>query len=229
MSKTFLSIASGPGIGLATARRFGREGYRVVLAARNAGFGHQGLIEESSLAEFRRQFEVNVFGAVAMMKAVLPAMRRRRSGHMINITSIGGLTTFPGLGVYHGSKFALEGISEALGKEVASLGIRVTAVEPGAFRTDWAGRSMVRATRSISDYDAVIAPVSEMLERANGNQPGDPSKAAAAILAVVASTNPPAHLLLGSDAWRLGQQKLEALQTEFQTWKDVTLSTDFVS
>src|SRR5271169_6269235 len=121
----------------------------------NAGYGHEGTVEESSLDDLRRQFEVNVFGAVAMIQAVLPYMRKRRSGHIINITSMGGFITLPGLGFYHGSKFALEGISETLGKEVKSLGIHVTAVAPGAFRTEWAGRSLVRAERKIADYDAV--------------------------------------------------------------------------
>ena len=114
----------------------------------NAGYGHEGILEESSIDDLRRQFEVNVFGAVAMIQAVLPAMRKRRAGHILNITSMGGIITLPGLSYYHGSKFALEGISESLGKEVKDLGIKVTAVEPGGFRTDWAGRSMVRAGRS---------------------------------------------------------------------------------
>ncbi|HEF4755291.1 TPA: SDR family NAD(P)-dependent oxidoreductase, partial [Burkholderia multivorans] len=125
----------------------------------NAGYGHEGVMEESPLSELRRQFDVNVFGAVAMMKAVLPFMRMRRRGHIVNITSMGGHITMPGLSYYCGSKFALEGISDALRQEVAPLGIAVTAVAPGSFRTDWAGRSMVRTPRSIADYDGLFDPV----------------------------------------------------------------------
>jgi NAD(P)-dependent dehydrogenase (short-subunit alcohol dehydrogenase family) len=176
----------------------------------NAGYGHEGILEESSIDDLRRQFEVNVFGAVAMIQAVLPFMRRRRAGHILNITSMGGIITLPGLSYYHGSKFALEGISESLGKEVKDLGIKVTAVEPGGFRTDWAGRSMVRAGRSIGDYDQI----------------GDPKKAAQAMLKVALSVNPPAHLLLGSDAVRLVEEKIKSLQADFEAWKSVSLSTD---
>src|SRR5690606_32140602 len=125
----------------------------------NAGYGHEGALEESPLEEMRHQFDVNVFGAVAMIKAVLPSMRMRRTGHIINITSMGGFITMPGIAYYCGSKFALEGISETLAKEVAGFGIKVTAVAPGSFRTDWAGRSMVRSPRRIADYDALIDPI----------------------------------------------------------------------
>jgi NAD(P)-dependent dehydrogenase (short-subunit alcohol dehydrogenase family) len=193
----------------------------------NAGYGHEGILEESPLDDIRRQFEVNVFGAVAMMQAVLPAMRRRRSGHIINITSMGGLMTLPGISVYHGSKFALEGISESLGKEVQSFGIHVTAVEPGAFRTDWAGRSMVRAERGVSDYDAVFDPIRQRRQAISGKQPGDPVKAAHAILQLIAAAKPPAHLLLGTDAVKFVSEKLTALQAEIAEWKALSLSTDF--
>lgn len=192
----------------------------------NAGYGHEGILEESSIDELRRQFEVNVFGAVAMIQAVLPFMRQRRAGRILNITSMGGIITFPGLSYYHGSKFALEGISETLGKEVKDLGIRVTAVEPGGFRTDWAGRSMVRAERSIADYDSVIEPVRERRKALSGWQVGDPMKAAQAMLKVALSDDPPAHLLLGSDAVRLVEEKIASLQADFAAWKSVSLSTD---
>jgi NAD(P)-dependent dehydrogenase (short-subunit alcohol dehydrogenase family) len=124
----------------------------------NAGYGHEGIMEESPLAEMRRQFDVNVFGAVAMMKAVLPFMRKRRRGQILNITSMGGHITMPGIAYYCASKFALEGISDALSKEVKPFGIAVTAVAPGSFRTDWAGRSMTRTPRSIADYDEIFDP-----------------------------------------------------------------------
>jgi len=192
----------------------------------NAGYGHEGIMEESPLSEMRRQFDVNVFGAVAMMKAVLPYMRKRRRGHILNITSMGGFITLPGIAYYCGSKFALEGISEALGKEVAPLGIAVTAVAPGSFRTDWAGRSMTRTPRSIADYDALFDPVRQARQERSGNQPGDPAKAARAMLAVIGSDRPPAHLLLGSDALGLVREKLSALASEIGQWETVTRSTD---
>jgi len=192
----------------------------------NAGYGHEGILEESPLAEMRRQFDVNVFGAVAMMKAVLPHMRRRRSGHILNITSMGGYITLPGISYYCGSKFALEGISEVLGKEVKSFGIAVTAVAPGSFRTDWAGRSMVRTPRSIPDYDGLFDPIREARQQKSGQQLGDPAKAARAMLKLIASDQPPAHLLLGSDALNLVRQKLSDLTAEIDRWEPVTCSTD---
>jgi NAD(P)-dependent dehydrogenase (short-subunit alcohol dehydrogenase family) len=193
----------------------------------NAGYGHEGVLEESGMDDLRRQFEVNVFGPVAMIKAVLPYMRKRRAGSILNITSMGGLITFPGVSFYHGSKFALEGISETLGKEVKDFGIHVTAIEPGAFRTDWAGRSLVRAPRSIADYDAIFEPLRKRRMENSGNQIGDPKKAARAMLKVAASDNPPGHLLLGSDAVRLVDEKMKALQSEFAAWMSLSLSTDF--
>jgi short-subunit dehydrogenase len=192
----------------------------------NAGYGHEGIMEESSLSEMRRQFDVNVFGAVAMMKAVLPFMRGRRRGHILNITSMGGFITMPGIAYYCGSKFALEGISEALSKEVKHLGIVVTAVAPGSFRTDWAGCSMTRTPRSIPDYDDVFDPVREARQQKSGKQLGDPRKAARAMLAAIAADSPPVHLLLGSDALGLVRDKLSALEDEIRAWETVTASTD---
>ena len=192
----------------------------------NAGYGHEGILEESPLAEMQQQFAVNVFGAVAMMKAVLPYMRRRRRGHILNITSMGGYITLPGIAYYCGSKFALEGISEALGKEVASLGIAITAVAPGSFRTDWAGRSMARTPRSIPDYDALFDPIRATRQQKSGNQLGDPAKAARAMLDVIDSPSPPAHLLLGSDAIGLVRQKLSDLTAEIDQWEALSRSTD---
>lgn len=192
----------------------------------NAGYGHEGVMEESPLSEMRRQFDVNVFGAVAMMKAVLPFMRQRRRGHILNITSMGGHITMPGIAYYCGSKFALEGISEALGKEVQPLGIAVTAVAPGSFRTDWAGRSMTRTPRAIADYDAIFDPIRKAREEKSGRQLGDPRKAARAMLAAIDADHPPAHLLLGSDALALVRGNLAALQEELTAWETVTKSTD---
>ncbi|MBM0104848.1 oxidoreductase [Steroidobacter sp. S1-65] len=192
----------------------------------NAGYGHEGILEESPLSELRRQFDVNVFGAVAMMKAVLPFMRARRRGHILNITSMGGYITMPGIAYYCGSKFALEGISEALGKEVQPFNISVTAVAPGSFRTDWAGRSMVRTPRSIADYDPIFEPVRKARQEKSGKQLGDPRKAARAMLAAIDADSPPAHLLLGSDALGLVRTKLSALEDEIRAWEAVTVSTD---
>jgi NAD(P)-dependent dehydrogenase (short-subunit alcohol dehydrogenase family) len=196
------------------------------ILVNNAGYGHEGILEESPLSEMRRQFDVNVFGAVAMMKAVLPFMRPRRRGHILNITSMGGHITMPGIAYYCGSKFALEGISESLGKEVAPFGIAVTAVAPGSFRTDWAGRSMTRTPRSIPDYDPIFDPIRKARAEKSGKQLGDPRKAARAMLAAMAADHPPAHLLLGSDALGLVRDKLAALQDEIQAWESLTLSTD---
>jgi NAD(P)-dependent dehydrogenase (short-subunit alcohol dehydrogenase family) len=193
----------------------------------NAGYGLEGAIEAVSLDQARDQFEVNVFGVLAMIQAMLPHMRRRRAGHIINITSMGGLTSFPGVGIYNGSKFALEGISEALAKEVKPLGIKVTNVEPGPFRTNWAGSSMVHVERTIEDYDGTAGAYRCVLAERNGRQPGDPRRAAEAILLVVGAKEPPLHLLLGPDALRLVGEKLGALQAEIMAWAPVSAGTDF--
>jgi len=198
----------------------------VDVLVNNAGYGHEGVMEESPLADLRRQFDVNVFGAVAVIKAFLPYFRARRRAHIVNITSMGGLVTMPGITYYCGSKFALEGISEALGKELKPFGIAVTAVAPGSFRTDWAGRSMVRTPRSIADYDPLFDPIRSAREAKHGAQLGDPHKAALAILALVASDAPPAHLLLGSDALGLVRAKLAELTNQLDAWEAVTRSTD---
>jgi len=193
----------------------------------NAGYGHEGVLEESSMDDLQRQFAANVFGPVAMMKAVLPGMRARRRGHIVNVTSMGGFITMPGITFYCGSKFALEGISEALGKEVAGFGIRVTALAPGQFRTDWAGRSMDRTPRSIADYDAVMDPIRDARQAKSGNQPGDPAKAAQALLALVEAPHPPVRLFLGDDALGLVEQKLDGMKAEITAWDALSRSTSF--
>jgi len=193
----------------------------------SAGYGHEGTLEESPLTELIRQFEVNVFGAVAMIKAVLPRMRQRRRGHIINITSMAGHMSMPGIAYYSGSKFALEGISEALAKEVNGLGIKVTAIAPGSFRTEWAGRSMVRSERSIADYDAVFEPIRKRRREYSGHQAGDPAKAAQVLLKIVDSDDPPTHLLLGNDALKLVDERLAALSSEIKAWESMSRSTDF--
>jgi NAD(P)-dependent dehydrogenase (short-subunit alcohol dehydrogenase family) len=206
-----------------------RRAGRIDVLVNNAGYGHEGVLEESSITDLQRQFAANVFGPVAMIKAVLPGMRKRRRGHIINVTSMGGFITMPGISFYCGSKFALEGISESLGKEVASFGIRVTALAPGQFRTDWAGRSMDRTPRSIADYDRVMDPIRAARQAKSGNQPGDPAKAAQALLALVNAENPPTRLFLGDDALGLVEQKLKGMQTEISAWDALSRSTNFAA
>ncbi|UIJ44814.1 oxidoreductase [Sphingomonas cannabina] len=204
-----------------------REAGPIDVLVNNAGYGHEGVLEESSIEDLRRQFAANVFGPVAMIKAVLPGMRGRRHGHIINVTSMGGFITMPGISFYCGSKFALEGISEALGKEVAGFGIKVTTLAPGQFRTDWAGRSMDRTPRSIADYDAVMDPIRSARQAKSGKQPGDPARAARALLTIVEAPNPPVRLFLGEDALALVEQKLDAMRAELADWDALSRSTGF--
>ncbi|MFJ4246557.1 Short-chain dehydrogenase [Pseudomonas helmanticensis] len=198
----------------------------VDVLVNNAGYGHEGIFEESPLEEMRRQFDVNVFGAVAVIKAFLPFFRQRRAGHILNITSMGGTITMPGIAYYCGSKFALEGISDTLSKELRPFDVFVTAVAPGSFRTDWAGRSMQRTARSIADYDASFDPLRKAREEKSGKQLGDPQKAARAMLQIIASPTPPAHLLLGSDALQLVRDRLQRALAEVDQWQALTRSTD---
>ncbi|MGW9177782.1 oxidoreductase [Streptomyces decoyicus] len=197
----------------------------VVIA--NAGYGLEGTFEETPLAEVRRQFEINVFGAVVTLQAALPHMRRRRRGHLMAVTSMGGLMAVPGMSAYCGSKFALEGILEALGKEVAQFGIHVTAIEPGSFRTDWAGRSMTRAARTIDDYDELFDPIREARQKASGNQLGNPAKAGEAVVRIASVDQPPAHLVLGSDALRLVTTARTAVDEDIRAWETLSRTTDF--
>lgn len=198
----------------------------VDVLVNNAGYGHEGILEESPMEEMRRQFEVNVFGAVAVTKAFVPRFRERRRGHIVNITSMGGFITMPGIAYYCGSKFALEGISEVLGKELAPFGVHVTAVAPGSFRTDWAGRSMQRTPRSVADYDALFEPIRRARKEKSGHQLGDPARAGKAILALIDLPDPPAHLLLGSDALDLVRGKLGAMAADIDRWEALSKSTD---
>ena len=223
-----LDVTDYAAIPAAVADAVSRAGPIDVLV-NNAGYGHEGVIEEASLDDLQRQFAANVFGPVAMIKAVLPGMRERRCGYIVNVTSMGGFITMPGISFYCGSKFALEGISEALGKEVAAFGIRVTALAPGQFRTDWAGRSMDRTARSIADYDAVMDPLRSARQAKSGNQPGDPVKAARALLALVEAEEPPTRLFLGEDALALVDAKLDAMRAENGAWNALSRSTSFAA
>jgi len=199
----------------------------VDVLVNNAGIGYFGAIEESDMDAVRRMFEINVFALAEMTRAVLPGMRRRRRGHVVNISSIGGLRAFPAVGFYNATKFAVVGLSEALAQEIAPLGIRVTIVEPSGFRTDWAGRSADEATVEIPDYAETAGANRRSIRRASGRQPGDPVRAAHAIVAAVESPNPPLHLLLGKAALRGARLKLDQLRTDFDAWEATTVGADF--
>ncbi len=200
---------------------------RIDVLVNNAGIGYFGAIEESDEAEVRRMFEINVFGLAAMTRAVLPGMRKRRSGHIVNIASIGGIRAFPAVGFYNATKFAVVGFSEALSLETAPLGIKVTIVEPSGFRTDWAGRSANEASNRIADYAETAGKNQDTIRGYSGKQPGDPVKAAEAIIAAVESPNPPLHLLLGKAALKGARWKLDILKKDFDAWAQTTEDADF--
>jgi NAD(P)-dependent dehydrogenase (short-subunit alcohol dehydrogenase family) len=193
----------------------------------NAGYGYVSAIEEGDDAEVRQQFETNVFGLIDIIKRVLPGMRARRSGHIVNFSSIGGLVGFAATGYYHATKFAVEGLSESLAVETAPLGIRVTLVEPGPFRTDWAGRSIVESATRIADYDETAGVRRTQTRERSGNQAGDPVRGAEAIIAAVESAEPPLRLLLGAPALELAYKKLGAMRANFDAWKETTLGADY--
>ena len=192
----------------------------------NAGIGYFGAIEESEDAEVRRMFEINFFGLANMTREVLPQMRSRRSGHIINIASIGGLVGFPGVGFYNATKFAVDGYSESLSKEVGPLGIKVTIVAPSGFRTDWAGRSANNSPVIIEDYAATAGANKQTIRGYSGNQPGDPARAAAAIIKIVEAEQPPLRLLLGAAAVKGARNKLEILKADFDAWESTSVGAD---
>lgn len=193
----------------------------------NAGYGLAGAIEEVTEDEFMPMFNTNVFGLIHVTQAVLPHLRKQRSGHILNLSSIGGLVATPGMGYYNATKFAVEGLSEALAQEVAPLGIHVTIIEPGPFRTDFLGRSAVVAETVIPDYDKTAANMRRYVDEQNGKQPGDPLKAVHAMMQVVDSPNPPLRLVLGAAALKRLRGKLESLQAEVAAWESTTLGADF--
>ncbi|MHC0067415.1 oxidoreductase [Nostoc sp. UIC 10890] len=200
---------------------------RIDVLVNNAGYGALGAIEELSDDVIRRQFETNVFGALDIMRVVLPVMRKQRYGHIVNFSSVAGFVAFMGTGIYCGTKFALEGISEALAKEVAPLGIKVTIIEPGAFRTDFNGRSLVTPDELIDDYTSTCGQFLQWIRNMDNNQPGDPDKAALAIIQAVESDNPPLRLALGADAVNAIDAKLKSVKEELDTWKSVACDTAF--
>ncbi len=207
----------------AAEARFGR----IDVLVNNAGYGYLAAIEEGEDDEVRAMFETNVFGLIACTQAVLPGMRARRHGHIVNISSIGGIVSFAATGFYHATKYAVEGLSESLALEVAPLGIRVTIVEPGPFRTDWAGRSIRQSATRLADYEPTAGERRRQTEARSGNQPGDPVRGAEAIIAAVEAAEPPLHLVLGKPALGLARAKLDALRRDFDGWEPTTLGADY--
>jgi NAD(P)-dependent dehydrogenase (short-subunit alcohol dehydrogenase family) len=193
----------------------------------NAGIGYFAAVEESDEQEVRKMFDVNVFGLSRMIHIVLPGMRKRRQGFIVNLSSIAGLRSFPALGYYNSTKFAVEGLSEALWQEVEPLGIKVMLVEPSGFRTDWAGRSANETEHQIADYADTADKNIRQLRAVSGNQSGDPTRAAEAIVQAVESPNPPHRLLLGNDAYDGAISKLDELRAEFIEWEAVSRGADF--
>ncbi|MFT8710853.1 MAG: oxidoreductase [Komagataeibacter rhaeticus] len=191
----------------------------------NAGYGLVGALEETSLDQARALFDVNLFGAIAMIQAVLPFMRARRAGYIINITSVSGLAPWSGTAIYGASKYALECIGQTLAQEVTPLGIRVMNVAPGGMRTDFAGHSLVLAEGDIKDYDGGAHEAQRILTSAPGHEKGDPDRAAAAILLALDTPDPPLHLLLGEDALHYADIAREALQTDIDAWRELSLTT----
>jgi NAD(P)-dependent dehydrogenase (short-subunit alcohol dehydrogenase family) len=203
--------------------RFGR----IDVLVNNAGRGLLGAVEETSEAQVRSLFDLNVFGLLAVTRVVLPVMRRQRSGRVLHISSVGGFTGRAGSGIYSATKFAVEGLSESLRAELAPLGVEVVIVEPGAFRTDFLdAQSILHAESRIEDYSATIGELLEWAANANHLQPGDPAKAAAAMIAVATAAEPPERLALGSDCVGRMEAKLQAVAGDLATWRELAISTD---
>jgi len=207
----------------AAEQRFGG----IDVLVNNAGYGYLSSVEEGDDAEIRAQFDANVFGLFALTRAVLPGMRARHSGHVINITSVAGFVGFPGSGYYAASKHAVEGWSDALAAEVKPLGIKVTCVEPGPFRTEWAGRSMRQTPNRIAAYAETAGVRLKGTADISGKQPGDPARAAEAMIRITEVENPPRHLVLGAFGIDAVTAKLKASLAEIEQWRDTGLATDF--
>ena len=199
----------------------------VHVLVNNAGYGFAGAIEEAHEDEYMPMFNTNVFGLIRVTQTLLPHFRAQKSGHILNLSSIGGLVASPGMGYYNASKFAVEGLSEALAQEVAPLGIRVTIVEPGPFRTDFLGRSGVQAATTLPEYDATAGNMRRYFADQDGKQKGDPLRAVHAMMQVVDSPNPPLRLLLGAAALQRLRSKLDSIQKEVAAWESTTLGADF--
>ncbi len=193
----------------------------------NAGYGYQAAVEEGEEAEIRAQFDANVFGLFALTRAVLPGMRARRRGHVLNLSSVAGFIGFPGSGYYAASKHAVEGWSDALAAEAGPLGIKVTCVEPGPFRTDWAGRSLRQTPSRIADYAETAGARLQATAGGSGSQAGDPVRAAEAMIRITEAENPPRHLVLGAFGIEAVTKALRATLAEVEAWQDLGLATDF--
>ncbi len=200
---------------------------QIDVLVNNAGYGYLAAIEEGEDDAVRAMFETNFFGLVELTKAVLPGMRQRGAGTIVNISSIGGLVSFGATGYYHATKYAVEGLSESLSIETKPLGIKVLIVEPGPFRTDWSGRSIIQSKTVIADYDQTAGERRRQTEANSGKQVGDPVRGAEAIISAVASDNPPLRLVLGKPALGLAHKKLEAVKADLDAWESTTLSADF--
>jgi NAD(P)-dependent dehydrogenase (short-subunit alcohol dehydrogenase family) len=200
---------------------------RIDVLVNNAGIGYFAAVEESDEEQVRRMFEINIFGVSRMIHAVLPGMRQRRAGFIVNLSSIGGLRSFPAVGYYNATKYAVEGLSEALWQEVEPLGIKVMLVEPSGFRTDWAGRSANESAVSIDDYVATAGAWRAQVRASSGKQAGDPKRAAHAIISAVSAAQPPHRLLLGNHAYDGAIEKIDQLRTEFTAWEAVSRGADF--
>jgi len=207
----------------ATKNKFGR----IDVLVNNAGYGYLAAIEEGEDEAVRAMFETNVFGLIDMTKAVLPIMRAQRSGLIVNVSSIGGLTSQAATGYYHGTKYAVEGISESLAAELKPLGIGVLIVEPSAFRTNWAGPSIKQSATRIDAYAATAGERRKVVENRSGKQPGDPVRGAQAIIDAALSDAPPLRLLLGKAALGLARKKLDSMRGDFDAWESTTLGADF--
>ncbi len=207
----------------AAEQRFGG----IDVLVNNAGYGYQASVEEGDDAEIRAQFDANVFGLFALTRAVLPGMRARHGGHVLNITSVAGFVGFPGSGYYAASKHAVEGWSDALAAEGKPLGIKVTCIEPGPFRTDWAGRSLRQTPNRIAAYADTAGARLKGTADVSGKQPGDPARAAEAMIGITEVENPPRHLVLGAFGIDAVTAKLKASLAEIEQWRDTGLATDF--
>jgi len=207
----------------AAEARFGR----IDVLVNNAGYGYQAAVEEGDEAEIRAQFDANVFGLFAMTRAVLAGMRMRRKGHVLNITSVAGFIGFPGSGYYAASKHAVEGWSDALAAEGQPLGIKVTCIEPGPFRTNWAGGSLKQTPNQIADYASTAGTRMQGTANGSGSQAGDPVRAAQAMIDITENENPPRHLVLGAWGIEAVANKLKATLVEVEAWRDVGMATDF--
>lgn len=200
---------------------------RIDVLVNNAGYGYMAAIEEGEDSAVRTMFDTNVFGLIDMTKAVLPGMRQRRSGFIVNLSSIAGLRAFPGSGYYSATKHAVEAVSESLAQEGAPLGIKVLLVEPGPFRTDFAGRSLIRSKTVIEEYDSTVHARLRMMANYSGSQKGDPVRAAQAIIDVVAAPNPPLRLVLGQVALDGAREKLAQVAADIDAWEETTRGADF--